>query len=47
MLSNLDKKIVNELYLNYEIKNFFIYHIIDTNDNNRDKIKEILVRNYD
>lgn len=47
MLSNSDTKLVNELYVNYEIKKVFASRQINANADGRGKITEVLVRNYD
>lgn len=47
MLSNSDTKLVNELYVNYEIKKVFASRQINANTDGRGKITEVLVRNYD
>ena len=47
MLSNSDTKLVNELYINYEIKKVFASRQINANPSGRGKITEILVKNYD
>lgn len=46
MLSNSDTKLVNELYVNYEIKKVFASRQINANADGRGKITEVLVRNY-
>ena len=46
MLSNSDTKLVNELYVNYNIKKVFASRQINANANGRGKITEVLVRNY-
>lgn len=47
MLSNSDTKLVNELYVNYEIKKVFASRQINANADGRGQITEVLVRNYD
>lgn len=47
MLSNSDTNLVNELYVNYEIKKVFASRQINANADGRGKITEVLVRNYD
>ena len=47
MLSNSDTKLVNELYVNYEIKKVLASRQINANADGRGKITEVLVRNYD
>ena len=47
ILSNSDTKLVNELYVNYEIKKVFASRQINANADGRGKITEVLVRNYD
>ncbi len=47
MLSNSDTKLVNELYVNYNIKKVFASRQINANANGRGKITEVLVKNYD
>lgn len=47
MLSNSDTKLVNKLYVNYEIKKVFASRQINANADGRGKITEVLVRNYD
>ena len=46
MLSNSDTKLVNELYVNYNIKKVFASRQINANANGRGKITEVLVKNY-
>lgn len=46
LLSNSDTKIINELYLSYNIKKVFASRAINANAAGRGKITEVLVRNY-
>ncbi|MDD3150609.1 MAG: DNA adenine methylase [Candidatus Gastranaerophilales bacterium] len=46
LLSNSDTKIINELYLSYNIKKVFASRAINANAKGRGKIMEVLVRNY-
>ena len=46
LLSNSDTKIINELYLSYNIKKVFASRAINAKAAGRGKITEVLVRNY-